>query len=483
MSSDEPIILNAYSCSASSGIRFLGSKQERKANIGKKDESDLLKSIRAAFHGSGKEPDPPFRSMTSPAVDGQEAEEELAWDENTVVFSTGGVLRYSWNFEEEGQRVQYACFGWLLTEGTVHSGSHGSGSAGHYVSNEDDDLSSPATTEQKPERDAFSPFFRARKARMRTVEPTTISYGVFIFLRSFGKIYLMNGLEYSFSLPFIVRRAWPLSPHGVLLQRVVEPAELDEPDPLPSLYSLTNPFQEPRPVGVTENIKGGHGFSPVPAEIAEHELEGGARNIHAEEQVVWIAPRPHDTSDSDNIIATLNGSRNKLSLWRYVFIPPKAIPTANPSTVQGPANRHGPLPGEKAHGQMRMTSHSGKDMVARSDRIREPSPDFEPSQPEEFGEMPPLSALPGMAPTLDSATTLASLASAGSSISQWPSSAPSRARRNSSSRNDLTSTMDRMVLSRHSDAQIQGHLPIVNQSILPVYWVERLYEHELNENE
>ncbi|EJD04906.1 uncharacterized protein FOMMEDRAFT_105091 [Fomitiporia mediterranea MF3/22] len=444
-SGDDPIVVNAYSCPVSSGTCFFNSLRRKKADEAPRSESNLLKSIRAAFQGSGKDPDPSFRSTTSPVVDGQDGEESLTWDETTVVHSAGGILRQSWNFEEEGQRVQYACFGWLMMEGTIHAG----GTAGGSSTREEDDHPGPVPSEQKPERDIFGPFFRARKARMRTVEPTTIARGVYIFLRSFGKVFLMNGLEYSFSLPFIVHRAWPLSPHGVLLQRVVEPVELDEPDPLPRLYSLTNPFQEPRPIGMAEGIKGGHSFSPATAEVDTHELRA-SRTVHAEDQLVWITLRSHNTTDTDNLFATINASTKKLSLWRYVYVPPKPLPVAKSAPTQSPPNRRGQPSGEKTNAQTRTAGHSGKDLIARSDRIRIPSPDFEPTQAAEFNEMPPLSSIPGMAPALSSTTTLASLASAGSGMPSLPSGATARGRRNSLTRNDLTSTMDRMVLGRRT---------------------------------
>ncbi|KAH8112116.1 hypothetical protein DFH11DRAFT_1788437 [Phellopilus nigrolimitatus] len=480
MQSDEPIFLNAYNAHVSSGPRFFQRNPRRTTDTSQKPESELLKSIRAALHGSGKDPDPPFRSTTSPAVDGFHGEEDLTWNEYTVVQSLGGVLRQSWDFTEEGQRVQYACSGWLLTEGTVHPSGHGSGSAARYTSNEEDSLPFAPPSEQKPERDPFNPFFRARKARMKMVEPPTYARGVFIFLRSFGKVFLTNGLEYTFSLPFIVHRAWPLVPHGVLVERVVVPAELDESNPLPSLYSLTNPFQEPRPIGLTEGIKGG--YEKMPAEVPAHELDGSrmSRNLRAEAQIVWIAPG----KGTDDIFVTTDSSKKKLFFWRYVYKCPKDIPVACPATSKRRMNRRGPsLSGDRIHPQMRMTSHSGKDMVARSDRIREPSPEFEPTQAPEFPDMPPLSALPGMAPTLSSTTTLASLASAGSVNSQWPPSAFPHGRRSSLTRNDLSSTMDRMKLGRRSEAQVHAGMSITDQASIPYYWAERLYEHELTSDD
>ncbi|KAI5119343.1 hypothetical protein M0805_004020 [Coniferiporia weirii] len=480
MQSDEPIILNARRPTVSSGPRFFELNRQKPSNGDDGKGSELLKSIRAALQGSGKEPNPPFRSTISPAFDGHDSEESLTWNEHTVVWSNGGILKSTWSFGEEGQRVQYACFGWLLTEGTVHSGGHNTSSAARYTSDEGDEQPSQPPSEQKPERDTFSPFFRARKARMKTVEPTIISRGVYVFLRSFGKVYLANGVEYTFSLPFIVSRAWPLMSNGVLLQRVTDPTELDDPDPLPCLYTLTNPFQEPLPVGCTEGIKGGYGQAPV--EIPACDLDGSktAKEMHVKEQIVWVAPGLQDTVD--NMLVTIDRGAKKLSFWRYVYVSQRDTPVAKAVPLKRKMNRRGPpLSGDKLHAQMRMTSHSGKDMVARNDRIREPSPEFEPKQAAEFAEMPPLSALPGMPPTLSGTATLASLANAGTVMPEWPPSANPRGRRNSLTRNDLTSTMDRMMLGRRSD--VQGHvgLPVVNKTILPVYWTERLHEIDLTD--
>ncbi len=52
-----------------------------------------------------------------------------------------------------------------------------------------------------------------------------------------------------FSLPFIVRRAWPLHPHGVIIQQVLAPTEVEEAEltgdkALPTVFSLISPLAE-----------------------------------------------------------------------------------------------------------------------------------------------------------------------------------------------------------------------------------------------
>ena len=114
MSSAEPVSLPVYNAPSSAGSRYFRRKKLEKGKGKESQESDLLKSIRAAFQGSGNEPHPTFRSTISPSVDDSTAEDELAWDEHTVIWSVGGVMKQKWCFNEEGQPIQYACFGWLL---------------------------------------------------------------------------------------------------------------------------------------------------------------------------------------------------------------------------------------------------------------------------------------------------------------------------------------------------------------------------------
>ena len=53
-------------------------------------------------------------------------------------------------------------------------------------------------------------------------------------------------MDYTFSLPFIVQKAWPISPHDIIIQRVLEPTEIVKADLssdaiLPTIFSATSP--------------------------------------------------------------------------------------------------------------------------------------------------------------------------------------------------------------------------------------------------
>lgn len=475
----DPLVLNAYPNPPSAGRRLLERERSRplQPQAPTRDDSQLLKAIRAAFQGSGKKPEPPIRSVVSASVDGPYGEEELAWDETTVAWSIGGVLRNTWSFEEEEQRVQYACFGWLHSDGTIHTASN---NARHTTNDPDSDeeerFSYASHSSRGDDKDVFGLFFRAKKAQMRTIEPSTIARAVFIFLRNFGRIYLMNGNEFSFSLPFIVQKAWALSPHGILLQRVVDPAELDEPDPpLPTLYTLTNPFQEPRPVGLAGLIKGGHGLSENKAELVRQDVHDGlGSDVLAEEQVVWTAPKLVGDVGANSVLVTLNHEKCRLTFWRYALI----SHNESEKYVKDSTFPHHPKAGDKQQSQARQ---AGNDLVSRGDRIRAPSPEFEPLHPGEMGEMalPPFQSMP---PPLTSTSTLASLGSGGSS-GYWPQVLENKGRKSSLSRNDLSLTMDRLVLDRKSDASAQLVNPALRESVIPAYWVQHLYELELSDEE
>lgn len=442
--------------------------------------SDLLQSIRAALSGSGSEPKRSFHSTIFPAPDELDGgEEELSWNETTVVWSAGGVQKRKWNFEEEGQHIQWACVGSILQPGMVHSGH--ANSAARYTS----DQSNESTSSPKGDEDTFGPFFRAKQARQKTVEDATLVRGVFVFLRSFGKVFLMTGLEYTFSLPFLVQNAWPLYPHGILIQRVLDRAEADEAEitgefTLPTLFTITNPFQEPQAVGLAEGIVGG--FAQIPPKLKNNDKNSTRplKSVPADEQVIWVSPRW--SRSSDEVIATVDAERRKLSIWRYAHIYPEDITVAIGRSRARSMNRKMTSTANAAAAEMR-PSPVAQELANRADRMMPRSPDtLEPTQAVEFPEMPPLSSLPGMPPALSTTTTLASLASGSSMASQWAGSGARRGRRNSLTRNELSMTMDRMVLGRRAESDASMP-PIDRGRMQPAVWMEKLFVQELDEKE
>ncbi|EJD53407.1 hypothetical protein AURDEDRAFT_23210, partial [Auricularia subglabra TFB-10046 SS5] len=72
----------------------------------------------------------------------------------------------------------------------------------------------------------------------------------FVFLRSVGKVFLDSGIEYTFHLPFLTRRAWAMHPRGVLIERVAGFRRSSRP----FLFALTDPLAEVLPVGVGDSL-------------------------------------------------------------------------------------------------------------------------------------------------------------------------------------------------------------------------------------
>ncbi|KAJ7046863.1 hypothetical protein C8F04DRAFT_1023816 [Mycena alexandri] len=436
--------------SAASGFLSLNT-----SNVPERPQSDLLDSIRSALRGSGSGSDSPeakkssfVTSYPSAARTDPWEEEQITWDLSTVVWSSGGFIRKKWTFTQEEQHVQYATLGWLEQNGsdTPQTSAASSSSISSY---------SPPSPSERP---TFGPFARHQQNRRPQRNKTMRVPAVFIFLRSIGKIFLKNGLDYTFSIPFVVRKAWPLYPHGVMIQRSVEASEPEEAaltgEPLlPTIFSLTSPFSEAGTVALTSGIVGGFVSAPTLKDEDENSKKP-LKAVPSTETVVWVSHRgPGGTND---LLVTVDVDKRQLSVWRYVFIKPKDTPV--------------PL------GRARVARHRQSLSAATSRRTSTIVSEREPNPLSELpSDVPPLSALPGMPPALSTTTTMASIGSGTSS--QW--SNPSRPRRNSLTRNDLSVTMDRMVLGGKSDAD--GALtPIEHGRMKASYWVEKIHSQELS---
>lgn len=313
MDSDSSIIVRVHPDTPSAAVKLL-SRQTSHTSDSPVPESTLLCSIRNALRGSTTNA---VNTVYAPLYDDRcdsWAEQELAWNDHCVVLSHGGVIQRKWDFSDEDQTIQYACIGRFAysthTTGPVH------GSA-HYTARAGDQQADPST------ESIFGPFKTIQEEREKNKHVQEEVAAVFVFLRSIGKVYLINGTDYTFSLPFLVRRAWPLHPHGVMIQRLLDPLEIDDSRatgdaPLPTTFTITNPFSEPAAVGVTAGIVGG--FPGRPACLLEEE-DNVARPlvvIPAVEEVVWVSRKPFAI---DDILITFNSERHELSIWRYVYQP------------------------------------------------------------------------------------------------------------------------------------------------------------------
>ncbi|KAL0573660.1 Anaphase-promoting complex subunit 1, partial [Marasmius crinis-equi] len=424
-------------------------------------ESDLLKSIRAVLHSSTPEPSNPVHTTTF-LFDENGVEDELTWDERVVVLSSGGVARKRWSFELEGQPILWACLGWIEVGGT--KSTRGSSK-----------LAPPKSSTERP---TFGPFFYAAQNRTtKRDERDSRAPAVFVFLRTIGKAYLHTGNEYTFSIPFTVHRAWPISPHGLLLQRVLEPSEKIEAEItgdaiLPTIFSLMNPLAEPLPVGLTSGILGGFQADSAASLKDEDETSNKPlKSLTPNEQIIWVSRwKP---LSPDEIVVTVDVEKSRLTVWRYVYIKPKDTPRPLGRTrTRSLANKH------RASIGGRGTSANYADT---SQQFAGNLFDFPES------ELPPLSALPGMPPALSSTTTMASIASgsANPGLDFMPppplKDAPTRKRRNSLTRNELSVTMDRMALVNRA---IDDALTAPNNlRMRTAIWAELLYVTELEPSE
>lgn len=282
--------------------------------------SDLLRSIRAALNGAAHGVTSTYAPSFAPGSDSW-VEQELSWNNRCAVLSHGGVIRRKWDFTEEQQTIQYACLGRFIhstdTTGRVH------GSA-HYTSSKEEYTHTGTAGEL-----LFGPFKAVREEKLKSEHSQQVVSAVFVFLRSFGKVFLSNGLDYTFALPFLVRKAWPLYPHGVLIQRFLEPVEVEEARftgdaLLPTIFSITNPFAEPAAIGVSAGIEGGYGNVPASlSDEAEHCSKPLAA-VSAAEEVVWVSSRKVP-ADND-VLITFDSDKKELTIWRYVYIKPKDVP-------------------------------------------------------------------------------------------------------------------------------------------------------------
>ncbi|KAG6908477.1 hypothetical protein DXG01_004480 [Tephrocybe rancida] len=432
-------------------------------------ESDLLKAIRTALRGSDTESISSIQSASFLDDTELQTVDELIWNAHTVVLSQGGVMRKKWNFEEEGQAIQWACIGWL--EQNIPANPATSHTTGHYTSSSEP----PPRRPDPDERPTFGPFAQVQQNSVPDLGKQTRVSAVFVFLRSIARIFTMDGLEYTFALPFIVRKAWPLSPHGVMIQRVLEPSEFEEAEltgdaVLPTIFSITSPFSEAGAVGLTAGIVGGFRGEGTPSLKDEDENSTKPlKPVAPTEMVVWASHR--GPASKDDVLVTVDVEKNELSVWRYAYIKPKDTPLPlGHARAEAQAKKRQSMAGL----ERRRSSAMFGDMrhpFSPTLRPREPSPT---PQFGGFPELPPLSALPGMPPALSTTTTLASLVTG--ETSQRPG--PVKGRRNSLTRNDLSVTMDRMVLGGRFDGNADL-LPIEHGRMKAAYWMERIYTQEL----
>jgi len=470
-----PITVTAQGPPVSSAAKFL--IQTAPTFKSPPKDTPLLRAVKTALRGSDTEDVSTIQ--TAHFFTGKSLKDpELTWNAYDAVLSYEGVMVKRWSFNREGEAIQWACIASLEQ---FHSNLSAT-TAVNYARADDSPVPTAKVTLGPP---TFGPFRSQAQTNKKPEAPPEIVQGIFIFFRSTGNIYLLNGNNYVFSVPFIVRRAWPASPHGVLIQRVLEPSEIVDAeqsgdDVLPTLFSLTSPLTEANVVGLASGIVGPTNDTPATLKNNEDTSTKPLVSIPATEMAVWVS---HSSIISDcRIVITVNIEKRLLSIWRYVYIKPKDTPTSirvkatKPSTTSKRRSMSG-VGSRRTSALFDDRRERNHHPMSPSARSREPilTPDL-----FDLGDIPALSSFPGMASSIPTTTTMSSLVSGGpSSQRQIP---VTKGRRNSLSRNDLSMTMDRMALGGRMDPE-GGYYPLEYGRMRAAYWMECLLTHQIPEEE
>ena len=437
-------------------------------------ESVLLRSIRSALRGSNPDRDWQHSAFYDVSFESEaEAEagsmvEELLWDQERVVLCAGGVIQKQWSFLHEGQPVQWACNGWLQQAGAVAAPR----SSGHYTNDAHSGLSLSRERDNRA-RATFGPFERAEQERRREIEPEERVRATFVFLRSVGWIYLRNGVEYTFSLPFIVRKAWPLYPHGVIIQRVLEPTEVQEAeltgdDTLPTVFSLISPLAEATVVDYAADIVGGFHSVPLSLVHDDQSSDQASEPLSACEVVLWVSHQGHG-EDSD-LLVTVHPERRQLSVWRYAYVKLGDIPF---SQAQSRFRKKRASMAAGAPDHQRQTPTTNEGFAWR------PQPPAEDPHPLDTFQAPParhhssISSLKTMS-TLSAPTSLAPLVTGTSSRAQLSLMGEQRS--------PPDRDMRRMILGGGTEPDVALGTADYTR-MRSTHWITRLYTMDLSESE
>ena len=419
---------------------------------------DLLDAIRSSLRGSQRERE----SFIYVSQEGSHDEEELSWDKHTLFLSSGGVIRKRWTFERDGQVIQWACVGWFEQPSTLAHPS--SARSAHYTSSDIQDETVVPDPNQRP---TFGPFTRAERERKSEEDRTTRYRAVFVFLRGVGKVYFFNGLEYTFYLPFMVRRAWPLVPHGVMVQRQLEIGELEEAallhiEPLPTLFAMVDPFAEASAVGLTASIKHGR-----PSALEEHIPGDPIPTIRAAEHLVWVGTRTTVMDPLERLAVTVDLEKYTLSVWHYTYVDPRQASDTSTRAIR----RASATTGSATHSRQSFST-SGANPV--SPRLTQPTSTYV----HPVHEQPPLVSIPGMPPALNATVPMSAIVPGAvphGSTTVPPGHTP-KGRRNSLGQYDAVGGAAVGVRVEGSTSNID---PVDSARMRPAYWMERLYSEEI----
>ena len=273
-----------------------------------------------------------------------------------------------------------------------------------------------------------------------------------------------NGSEYTLNLPFVVQCAWPVEPHGLFIQRVVEAWELEElkessDTGITTVFSLTSPFAEPAALGVVDSIKGG--FGSVPLQLKQ-DYATDHTVVPPADRVLWVSQQAWGLTDK--LMVTLNSNLNRITIWRYVYAPPSpsSAKSNRPSSHTHHAKRSSMSGNTSA--QLRQTNAASEDLLQS------------PGKPDARRS----SAIPGLPPTLTTTTTMEDLmngAVPGTGVARTYWNLPFRFKLDPSGKFSLSETdpaTEPVDLDDIPD-------PAEEMRMRSQFWVESLYEETIPE--
>jgi hypothetical protein len=239
-------------------------------------------------------------------------------------------MQRHWDFTEFGDKVRWVCMG-MLEQKAIRT----------FYTNQTEIANSsrpampdPASflSSQESNKESFGPFFRNSDSAGKGTDIDLWASCVYIFFRTSLRIYLLDGMEYSVSLPFIVRQAWPLCPHGVLMQREIDDKEIEEAEladelPLPSLFTLTSPMAELQALGLASKMT----ITAQKAWDVHSCIE--QPTLPADEMVIGVGDIRVPLS-SEPIIITVNVRASRLSIWHYAFTNPVLSSSAHGDSME-----------------------------------------------------------------------------------------------------------------------------------------------------
>ncbi|KAG8883968.1 Anaphase-promoting complex subunit 1 [Tulasnella sp. 332] len=313
----------------------LGAKPTKPAPAGPEDESDLLKSIRRALHTTIPPADEgPHRILSA----SREGEEELFWKGRTVTWSIGGVQKRKWVFDTEGKdEVLWAC--WASFDSENFSPMYGpKPNKPSAVSSFQRNVYNAAPTQDEDSLATFGHFSKLRPpttlesayiwSRFNVKAAKSLTRCLCIFLTGFAMIYTKDGgAEYVANMPFHVQRAWGIPTGGVLLERAIAADELDG-DLLPTLFTLSGPYEEVNIVGFSQPGEDSTTIPSVPkSAIPEEEPPSSATKIWSKrERLVSCSSDPLRASHV--FIVSLDPASHRIRIWRCVTEEPSRLPFA-----------------------------------------------------------------------------------------------------------------------------------------------------------